>query len=287
MAQLECFSSLDIRHSVGSLMPGMALGPCFGWTREVDEESGLVYGRMEAYGPFTNLQGYLSHHRRRMSSTEPAEIGADLLLDRLLHAVFTMAGMKATNVLTLSVWPPHILVDDDGNMVALLDYCKAMVLPVVIGYTQPPSWTTEDWINNNTFDDMPRDSFGTPRELRGYRELYAEYFKQAVTANNPDCDDWKYTNKAHLYNMILQAAVDEQEHVQVVATLVAGALKLAGHWGTLQEAESIMHRIGVDVRDGTHDVTSAEYEMLHKGFSQLLDPLMRDPIMGELINIDD
>jgi hypothetical protein len=125
------------------------------------------------------------------------EMASKWLLDLFLEVLILQAPE------TFALVPPdfnrqNILVDEDGNVTGLIDWCGVCTEPRPIGYAITPQWLNFDWFYSyGGFSEPGCHGY----ELEHYRKLYAEYMAEALGGE----DDCIYTEVSHLWQALLSA----------------------------------------------------------------------------------
>lgn len=82
----------------------------------------------------------------------------------------------------------NILVDEEGNVTAILDWHEAVTAPRCVGYAALPQFLTHEWLPGFSISDPPYMSWSVDH----YRRIYADAMKEA-------CADGCYTYKSSIY----------------------------------------------------------------------------------------
>jgi hypothetical protein len=141
-----------------------------------------------------------------------------LRLYRLILDCLPLPNTDETEIFVIA--PPdfgsqNILVDEEGNVTAILDWDRVDTRPQCSGWNVPPDWLFHDWFGPDCYA-WPNRSM-TPDEHTKYREDYAHYLREAC---GTESDDWKYATKSHIYDLII-AGISSLDYDRMLETLIS------------------------------------------------------------------
>ncbi|QDS71166.1 hypothetical protein FKW77_010086 [Venturia effusa] len=122
----------------------------------------------------------------------------------------------------------NLLCDDDGNITAILDWDTAETRPRMVGWCLPPDWLIVDWFGNQIYT-WPNQVMA-PNDIEKYRQQYAHYLREACH-NEPDSGDWKYAEKAPMFDAILRSMtnLDQDQMLETMTNLLNTFLPRVDH----------------------------------------------------------
>lgn len=218
MAELSALSF----DSLGSIQGGEAMsgspliGPIYQY-RELPDSS-QVY--LNAYGPFKSgyawLQDGFAESREeefqlRGDKLDEFDVGVDKVIDILLRRISAIDSLVNTEGYVLA--PPdldsqNVMVDKTGNVTGFIDWDGAHTLPRWIGYAAYPRWIVRDW------DPV---YWGFKEDRSDPFSQHRAYYNAQLGAALGKKGDWKWSERANLFQALEGAAFDRRSRSEICA----------------------------------------------------------------------
>jgi hypothetical protein len=195
-----------------------------------DEEEYLEEGtiHVEQYGPFGSPDEWLKdgwdtfEDNPKFVQRVPAALRLKGVLEVLNLARQSIPPyLRRSDRYQIDVWDfnyQNILIDDDCNVTALLDWDGVRTVPQGMGCTRYPSWITRDW--DPAEYEIPEDGNwereDSPETLQRYRKHYADTF---ASLNLPDYDP-RETRLSHILEAIRIGTCNRPNRGYIMTTLL-------------------------------------------------------------------
>ncbi|KAF2090979.1 hypothetical protein K490DRAFT_62309 [Saccharata proteae CBS 121410] len=112
----------------------------------------------------------------------------------------------------------NILVDNNGNITALIDWDRVESQPCFLGWASCPEFLKEDWDHDYKWPNSSRYQL-SPEEFDRYRADYARYMKQACSGAEEEC---AITEKSALFGAVWRnIGRGDDDHRQLLEKILA------------------------------------------------------------------
>lgn len=168
----------------------IGVGPIYDYLSGI--ESPVAWDVIQTSGPWSSIEQYRSERCKKAEVDYDGD--ADTLIMHLAsESIPLYMNGRGKTYLTHPDFAWHnILVDDDANVTAFIDWDSLTITSCSLGFGRYPSWLTRDWDpamyayqdDTEAPDDMAEES--APEELSRYRQHYASAFSRlAVPQYDP------------------------------------------------------------------------------------------------------
>ncbi|KAF7293115.1 hypothetical protein MKEN_01468900 [Mycena kentingensis (nom. inval.)] len=244
------------------------IGECFNGIQPDDDDPDSF--EVISYGPFTTAQSWLQHLRDAIPPSTRAPNAYDRattkILDLLLPSLPFLHEERCFSLTMPDFGLQNVMVDEDGNVTALIDWDYAQTRPSYLAFARYPSWLTRDW--DPLMYGWPHvpEREDSPEELGRYRKHYLAELKAAL-AGTPDADAYKLTERAHIFEAVyitLECPPNATAICQKFIKEATAVVKGQGIEGLDQD------EIGVLLDLGDDELSEAAWEALQKGMKMLM-----------------
>ncbi|KAF2090953.1 hypothetical protein K490DRAFT_33603 [Saccharata proteae CBS 121410] len=111
----------------------------------------------------------------------------------------------------------NIMVDDTGDVVAIIDWDGVETVPRFLGWAKPPMFLCADFDPSWSWQGGPGNA---PSKLEFYRKEYARFMAEAMGGQG-DC---VYAGKSHLYDHVLGALEEPTLTSDIIDRLLVAAI---------------------------------------------------------------
>ncbi|KAI1390703.1 uncharacterized protein F4822DRAFT_441988 [Hypoxylon trugodes] len=212
MAQFSKLSFDRIGSVVWNGTKFTASRPCYDWKENEDGTVGIV-----SSGPFDSVQDYLKANSKESTGDEvwnAAETA--IMVSAMRHSPILNSSTEGFVLSPPDFDSQNIMVDQCGNVIAIIDWDLAQTLPRCVGFARFPGWITRDM--NPLMYGWPRDQTNEdpPHRLMRYRHYYNKELGRQLGQKG----DWKFTVKSQLTKALWIAALHSQYRLEICRKFV-------------------------------------------------------------------